>query len=103
LKKTINKIVTDSVGPNDPKNPDKCIVFQLFKLFATQSEIESLTQRYLNGDIMYSEAKNLLFEKIMDEFKTHRLEYNKIINEQSYLDMVLSIGKEKLQKLLKIK
>ena len=94
LRKTINKIVTNSVGVNDPKDYTTCTVFQLYSLFSTPSEIESMISRY-NSGIMYSEAKTALFEKIMEEFETPRVEFTKIVNDRQYLNQVLSIGKEK--------
>jgi tryptophanyl-tRNA synthetase len=94
LRKTINRIVTNSAGINDPKDPTTCNVFQLYSLFATDVEKTEMIEKYQNG-IMYSEAKTALFEKIMDEFKTSREEYNKIISDKPYLDFVLNIGKEK--------
>lgn len=95
LRKTINRIVTNSAGVNDPKDVN-CTVFQLYSLFATESERLDMISRYQNG-IMYSEAKNALFEKIMSEFETPRKEYNRIINDKSFMDYVLRIGREKAQ------
>lgn len=93
LRKTINRIVTNSAGVNDPKDTN-CTVFQLFSLFATESERLDMEKRYQNG-IMYSEAKNMLFEKIMSEFETPRVEYNKIINDKIFMNSVLNFGKKK--------
>jgi tryptophanyl-tRNA synthetase len=94
LRKTINRIVTNSAGVNDPKDHTTCTVFQLYSLFATDSEKQVLIQKYQDG-IMYSEAKTMLFEKIMEEFEKPRVEYNKIINDKDYLNSVLRIGANK--------
>jgi len=94
LRKTINRIVTNSAGVKDPKDPSTCNVFQLYSLFATDAEKVEMVEKYQNG-IMYSEAKTALFEKIMDEFKTSREEYDRIISDKTYLDFVLNVGKEK--------
>lgn len=94
LRKTINRIVTNSAGVNDPKDHTNCNVFQLFSLFASDSEIQVMVDKYQRG-IMYSEAKTMLFEKIMEEFEKPRTEYNKIINDKDYLNSVMGIGAEK--------
>lgn len=94
LRKSINRIVTNSVGVNDPKDYNTCTVFQLFSLFATDIEKQEMIQKYQNG-IMYSEAKTMLFEKLMSEFEKHRIEYNKIINDRDYLNSVLRTGASK--------
>ena len=36
LQKLINRITTDSTGPNDPKDPDKSIIYSYFKLFGSK-------------------------------------------------------------------
>jgi len=98
IKKTVNRIVTNSCGVNDTKDYTTCNVFNIYSLFANNVEKQEMIDKYQKG-IMYSEAKNILFEKIMDEFKTSREEYNKIISDKNYLDFVLKIGKEKAQEI----
>lgn len=56
LKKTINKMVTDTSPPEAPKDPDTSTVFQLYKLLASTDEIEALRQRYAAG-IGWGDAK----------------------------------------------
>jgi tryptophanyl-tRNA synthetase len=102
LRKTIMRIVTNSVGVNDPKDAENCNVFKLYSLFATEDEKVDMINRY-NSGIMYSEAKVALFEKIMGYFETSRLEYNKIIDDKSYLDSVLKIGRDKASQIAETK
>jgi tryptophanyl-tRNA synthetase len=94
LRKSINRIVTNSAGVNDPKDHNNCNVFNLYILFSSESEQKSMIEKYQSG-IMYSEAKDALFEKVMEEFRTSRIEYDKIIQDRHYLDFILNIGKEK--------
>jgi len=102
LRKTIMRIVTNSAGVNDPKDAENCNVFKLYSLFATEDEKVDMINRY-NSGIMYSEAKVALFEKIMGYFETSRLEYNKIIDDKSYLDSVLKIGRDKASQIAETK
>jgi tryptophanyl-tRNA synthetase len=94
LRKKIMRIVTDSAGVNDPKNPDTCNVFKLYSLFADESEKAVMVKKYESG-IMYSVAKNELFEKMMDHFGKARVEYSKIITDRKYMDGVLEVGRGK--------
>ena len=94
LRKLINKIITDSKDVNAAKDYETDITFKLYQLFSSQSEIEELKEKYLNG-LMYSEAKKYLFEKLNNYFKPHREEYNKILAATDYIQVVLNIGKEK--------
>ena len=64
LKKKIMRIITDSKLPEEPKDPDTSTIFQLYKNFATESEIAELREKFLAGGMGYGTAKTILFEKI---------------------------------------
>ena len=99
LRKTIMSITTDSKTPNEPKNPDECNVFNIYKSIANDSDIEYLKKRYINGGLGYKEVKDMLFELIINTFKKEREEYNKIKNEIEYIKDIFIIGEEKAQKI----
>lgn len=63
IRKTIMKVVTDSTPLDDPKDPDTCNVFALYKLFATEEEQAELAARYRAGGMGYGDAKKALHEK----------------------------------------
>ena len=99
LRKTIMSITTDSKTPEEPKNPDECNVFNIYKSIANDSDIEYLKKRYINGGLGYKEAKDMLFDLILNTFKKEREEYNKIKNEIEYIKDIFIIGEEKAQKI----
>ena len=68
IRKTINKIKTDSTPVADPKTPETCAVFNLYNLFATQQQQDELAARYRAGGMGYGEAKTTLYEAAMDYF-----------------------------------
>lgn len=68
LKKLINKIKTDSTPLEDPKNPDTCPVFDLYKLFATPEQQAELAGKYRAGGMGYGEAKSTLHDAAMEYF-----------------------------------
>jgi len=70
LRKLINRIKTDSRSMEDPKNPETCAVFDLYRLFASADQQAQLRERYLGGGLGYGEAKEKLFESAMDYFNT---------------------------------
>src|SRR5438876_4166028 len=49
LKKSVMGIVTDSSTVADPKDPNKCTVFALYSMFATEEEKAALAARYRAG------------------------------------------------------
>lgn len=69
LKKIINRIVTDSAGMDEPKNPETCAVFNLYKLFATEEQQAELAAKYRAPGMGYGEAKSLLFDSAMQYFE----------------------------------
>lgn len=59
-KKRIMSIVTDSTPLEDPKDPEKCNVFALYRLFATPEQTADLAARYRAGGLGYGTAKKEL-------------------------------------------
>jgi len=95
LRKQIMGIETDSTPLEDPKNPETCNAFALYKLLANESQIETMTANYLGGNYGYGHAKQALFELILERFKTEREKYNYYINHLAEVDALLKTGAEK--------
>ena len=68
IRKTVMKVVTDSAGLEDAKDPEACTVFALYTLFATEEEREDLAARYRAGGMGYGEAKKALADKLDEVF-----------------------------------
>ncbi len=94
LRKLINKIKTDSLGPTDPKDPDNSLIFDLYRLFATSAEVELFKNRYLEG-ISWGDAKAELFEKVNTELKGPREKYETLINDKGEIDRIIKEGSRK--------
>ena len=95
LKKKIMRIITDSKTPEESKNPDESTIFQLYKHFATNDEIEQFKQMFIAGGMGYGTAKTILFEKINSVLAAPRKEYERLMNNKSELDAVLKNGAER--------
>ena len=95
LRKQIMGIESDSTPLEDPKNPDTCNVFALYKLLASEAEISAMRQNYLGGNYGYGHAKQALFELICEKFKSEREKYNYYISNRAELDAILITGAEK--------
>ena len=79
-RKRIMSIKTDSTPLEDPKEPDGCAVFTLYKLFADESQQADLADRYRAGGMGYGDAKQTLHDAAMDYFgeaRTRREEFEK--------------------------
>lgn len=101
LKKIVMGIVTDATPLEDPKNPDTCNVFALYKLLATKEQIEEMRANYLKGGYGYGHAKTALYELILDKYKKERESYNYYMNNRSELDARLKIGADKARVIAK--
>ena len=99
LRKEIMSIVTDSKKPEEPKNPDECNIFNIYKNLVDSEELENMRSVYINGGLGYKQAKDTLFELIIGKFKNEREEYNKIKNEIGYIDEILKKGKLRAQEI----
>ncbi|NRB78852.1 MAG: tryptophan--tRNA ligase [Saccharospirillaceae bacterium] len=91
LKKAINKIVTNSLEPGEPKDFNDCAVFDIYCAFASQSDIEAMKVKFTEG-IGWGFAKKELFELINEELKGPREEYNRLMLDTAHLESVLQKG-----------
>ena len=94
LRKRIMKIKTDSLGVEDPKDPETCTVYQIFKALAgpNSQESQDLAQCYQKGGMGYGEAKQALFEYILDHFAEARQKRTELMNDPGYIENVLKNG-----------
>ena len=91
-------IVTDSTPLEDPKDPDKCNVFKLFKLLATPEEQAELRARYLAGGMGYGHAKQALYEKYEEYFKKARERRRELADNPSKVEDILQDGASRARK-----
>lgn len=95
LRKQVMGIETDSTPLEEPKNPDTCKVFAIYKLLATPEKAEAMRANYLGGNYGYGHAKQALFELITETFKTEREKYAYYMANLIEVDAALKAGAEK--------
>jgi tryptophanyl-tRNA synthetase len=98
LRKRIMGIVTDSTPVEDPKDPDKCTVFALYKLFATDAERAEMGRRYREGGMGYGEAKKALLSRIEETFGPLRERKRELAARPDDLEDVLARGADRARK-----
>jgi tryptophanyl-tRNA synthetase len=96
LKKSIAKIVTNSLEPGDPKDPSNCTVFALYKYFASKPMVDELCDDYKKG-ISWGDAKNKLFEVVNNEITPIRESYEKLQEDKDFINDLLSDGSNKVR------
>lgn len=92
------KIVTDSTPMEDPKDPDQCNVFALYKLMATAEEQAELRERYLAGGMGYGYAKETLYKKYSKYFAEMRERRKKLQEKPQMVEDILQDGAARAQK-----
>ncbi|WP_439553333.1 tryptophan--tRNA ligase [Flavobacterium macrobrachii] len=97
LRKQIMSIETDSTPLEEPKNPETCKIFSIYKLVANAEQIAEMKVKYqnVNRDFGYGHAKQALFELTVERFKTEREKYNYYINNLNEVDELLKEGAKK--------
>ena len=98
LKKQIMSIKTDSLPIESPKNPNKCNVFALYSLIANDKEVTQMKENYENGGFGYGEAKNKLFELILETYTKQRQTYKYLMQNKNEIDEILKEGSIKAKK-----
>ena len=92
IRKTVMSIVSDSTPMEDPKDPSKCNIFALYKLFATPEEIAQMEANYRGGNYGYGHAKQALFEKMQEHFAPMQARRDELAADPDYVWDILRDG-----------
>ncbi len=82
ILKRVKQIATDAKTVEEPKDPDQCNVYNLCKLFLTAEEDQDLRKRYQAGGLSYKDAKDYLYEKIMEFVTPIQKKYSQIWDQE---------------------
>ncbi len=91
LRKLIMKIKTNSLGPDEPKDPETCTLFSIYKAFASSAQTENMEKRYHQG-IAWGTMKQELFEYIDEILKDPREKYNELMKNPGDIEHILEQG-----------
>lgn len=97
LKKQIMSIKTDSTPLEEPKDPDTCLVFELYALLASPDQIAKMRENYLGGGYGYGHAKKELLELILDKYKAQRELFDHYMGNTDLLEEKLAAGAAKVR------
>lgn len=98
LEKRVKEIKTDSKGLDDPKNPETCAIFQIFKSFASSEAIIYMHDRLEKGiGYGYGHAKKDFVDEHEKVFGTLRQKFEYFNSSEQEIRNCLKIGYEKAQ------
>ena len=95
VRKPVMRIVTDSKRPEDPKDPDECNIFAIYRHLADADAVAAKRELYLEGGLAYGAMKQELFELLETTFSEQRDRYNTLMEAPDELDKILEKGGEK--------
>jgi tryptophanyl-tRNA synthetase len=99
LKKQVMKIVTDTKGLDDEKDPETCNIFKLYRLLASDEQQATMRENYKTKGYGYGHAKTALLELILTRFEKERERYNYYEANPEEVDAILAKGAERARKI----
>jgi tryptophanyl-tRNA synthetase len=94
-KARIMKIVTDSKGLEDPKDPEACNIYALYKLFATPEQRVEMEANYRAGNFGYGHAKKALSSIFEEQFAPFRAKREELKANPDFVESILRKGAER--------
>ncbi|MFH0823050.1 MAG: tryptophan--tRNA ligase [Pseudomonadota bacterium] len=95
LKKKVMSIKTDSTPVEEPKNPETCNLFQIYRHFGPPERVAELKRLYVEGGAAYGTIKKELTGVLLDYFKGAREERVRITKDPGYIKDILAKGAQK--------
>lgn len=92
IKQAIMSIVTDSTPLEDPKDPDSCIVYQLYKLMETPEKVAEMADNLRAGGYGYGHAKKELLEAFNRKFEPFRARRAELEAKPDMVKDILAAG-----------
>ena len=97
LKKQVMSIETDSTPLEEPQDPEGCTVVDLYRLVASEEEVQEMEANYRAGGYGYGHAKMDLLAALEETFGPYREKYEAIKDDAAYLEEVLARGAKKVR------
>jgi tryptophanyl-tRNA synthetase len=97
IEKAVMSITTDSKSPEESKNPDEVIIYQIHKLILNEDSNKELRQKYESG-IGYKEAKDLLIGDLKKFIKPLREKREYWANNPNKVKKILKRGAKRAGK-----
>ena len=93
--KVIKKIITENVAMEEPKEFLNCNIYNMAKLFLSDTELLALQNRYASGGEGHGHFKLYLGEVMWDYFSEFREKREHYMNNQDEVREILNMGAKK--------
>ena len=95
MRKKVMRIVTDSMGVEDSKDPDASMIYALYQLFASQEDVAEMAEQFRAGGVGYGDFKKRLFSAMWDYFEPMRAKREELTQNPDEIDQILENGAKK--------
>lgn len=95
VRKAVMSVVTDSKAPDEKKDPDTNNIYNIHKLFLSQSEDAALRAKFEKGGYGYKEAKEDLLGTIMKWREGKKEKFDDLMQHPEKLAKILEEGGKK--------
>ena len=95
LREGVMKFKSDSAPLEAPKEPEGALVYELYKLVASEADAAAMASKLRAGGYGWGHAKIALFEALEAELAPQRERYLKLRADEAHLDRVLADGAER--------
>jgi tryptophanyl-tRNA synthetase len=92
LKKKIMSIVTDSTPVEAPKDPQKSVIYALYRLMVSGEDAAGMEERFRRAGMGYGDAKKELFGALRDFFAPFRRRREELEKNLDYVAQVRRDG-----------
>lgn len=99
LRKKVMSIKTDSTPVDQPKDPETCSLFQIYRHFAPEDRVRDVKRLYIEGGASYGVIKKELVEILWEMFRSQRLEKNKLMADRGHIRSLLADGARKAREI----
>jgi tryptophanyl-tRNA synthetase len=97
-ERLVRRVKTDARRPEEPKDAQESIIFQIYKAIANTQESTRFAEKFETGGMSYGEAKATLAAKIVDEFRDRSERYRHLLQNRAEIDAILRVGAEKARR-----
>lgn len=99
IRKKIMSILTDPTPVEAPKDPDKSIIYLIYRLFASSEKSSLMAKNFRAGGYGYGEAKKELFEMLWEYFAPFRAKREELSKNIDFVNEIRQSGAQKARKI----